>query len=260
MSSELLNKLYRQMPLILAHRGSSYDAPENTLAAFKLARQQGADGVELDTLLTYDGIPVVIHDTTLDKTTNGHGPVSEAELRTIKSLDAGSHFDFAFRTEQVPTLDEAMETLGPEMVVNIELKAPNWRYDGLENAVHHVIKRHNASKRVIVSSFNPIALRRFRSLAPEIPIGFLYAKDEPVYIRWFMMGVSHEARHPQESMITPQFMAWAKSRNFRVNTWTADDPQRIRELSQMGVDAIITNRPLVALEALGRVSARGTVE
>lgn len=246
------------MPLVLGHRGASFDAPENTLAAFELARRQGADGIELDTTLSRDGVPVVIHDLTLDNTTNGTGPVRDLDLRALKALDAGSHFDVEFKGERIPTLDEALETAGPDMTINIELKTSSWRADGLEQAVLRVIRHHGASSQVIVSSFNPVALRRFRALAPEIPIGYLYSPDEPPYLRygWLMLGVPHQARHPYHAMIDARYMMWARRHGYRVNTWTVDDPDRIRELRDLGVHAIITNRPALALEALGRVSTR----
>ncbi len=259
MPSETLEQLYTHLPLVLGHRGASYDAPENTLAAFNLARKQGADGVELDTTLTRDGVPVVIHDLIVDNTTDGSGPVRSLDLKTIRTLDAGSHFDASFKGEPVPTLDETFEALGPDLVVNVELKTNNWRSEGLETAVLAVLRRHNAAGRVVVSSFNPFALRRFRALAPDIPIGYLYAPDEPVFLRygWFMLGLPHEARHPHHSIIDERYMAWAKARGYRVHTWTVDDPARIRVLRDLGVAAIISNRPDVALEALGRkVGAR----
>lgn len=259
MTRAALEKMYRQTPLVLGHRGASYDAPENTAAAFQLARQMGADGIELDTTLTRDGVPVVIHDLSLDNTTDGVGPVRDHDLKTIKMLDAGSHYDIAFKGEVVPTLEEALDAIGPELVVNIELKTmAGLRTDGLERAVWEVIRRQNAQNRVVISSFNPMALRRFRALAPEVPIGYLYSPDEPIFLRygWLLFGTPHEARHPHHSIINAPFMAWAKTHNYRVHTWTVDDPERIRELRDLGVDAIITNRVDVALMALGRVSAR----
>lgn len=251
-----LSNLYPRKPLILAHRGASFDAPENTLAAFKLARQMGADGVELDTLLTSDDVPVVIHDFTVDKTTDGSGKVREKTLREIKKLDAGSHFDYSFRTQRIPTLDEALEEIGPQMVVNIELKSVGLRPSRLEAQVLSVIRKRNAQDRVIISSFNPFALRRFHRLAPNIPLGYLYAPDVPTYLRLFMMGVPHQARHPAEEMIDAAYMDWARANRYRVNTWTVDDPARAAALRDLGVDALITNRPDLLLEALGRPSAR----
>ena len=160
---------YAHKPLVLAHRGASHDAPENTLTAFELAKKMGADGIELDTSLTRDGVPVVIHDLTLDGTTDGQGPVNTYTLAMIKMLDAGSSFDAAHAGIHVPTLDEALETIGKDLIVNIELKANSWYSDGLDQAVLNVIRKHSAQGHVIISSFNPFTLRRFRQLAPEIP-------------------------------------------------------------------------------------------
>jgi glycerophosphoryl diester phosphodiesterase len=254
MPPNVLDKLYHHVPLVIGHRGASFDAPENTLASFALARQLGADGVELDTSLTRDGIPVVIHNLTVDETTDGTGPVRNFDLKTLKTLDAGSSFDARFKGESIPTLDEVFETVGPELAVNVELKTESWTDNGLERAAVEVIRRHNANRRVIVSSFNPFAMRRFRALAADIPIGYLYSPDEPIYLRygWFVVGLPHEARHPQHTLVDAPYMAWAKARGYRVNTWTVDDPDRIRALRDLGVDAIISNRPDVALKALGR--------
>lgn len=248
------NRSYGFSPLILAHRGASHDAPQNTVAAFQLARQLGVDGVELDTSLSRDGVPVVIHDLTLDATTDAKGPVRALDLKALKELDAGSHFSPVFKGERIPTLDEAFEAIGPDLVVNVELKTVSWRPDGLEQAAAAMIRRHNAAQRVIVSSFNPFALRRFRAVAPEIPLGLLYSPAEPIYLRngWLLAGFKHEARHPYHGMIDSAYMAWAKARGYRVNTWTVDDPARIVALRDLGVDAIISNQPDVALKALAR--------
>lgn len=255
---DTLNSLYKSKPLILAHRGASYDAPENTIAAFRLAQSQGADGIELDTCMTRDGVPVVIHNLTLDETTDGHGAVRDLNIEQIKNLDAGSYFDNSFQKERIPTLYDAFDAIGHDMVVNVELKTISWRTDGIEEAVWQAIQICRMERRVIVSSFNPFALRRFRKLAPQIPIGYLYAPAMPPYLRygWFMLGLPHEARHPQHEMIDLDYMRWARANGFRVHCWTVDDPARIRALSNLGVDAIITNRPDVALAALGRVNAR----
>ena len=241
-------------PWILAHRGASHAAPENTLAAFALARKMGADGIELDTSLTRDGVPVVIHDLSLHKTTNGTGLVNSLDLKAIKTLDAGSHFGAAFAHERIPTLDEVFETIGPDLTVNVELKSESWRPNGLEAPVLEVIRRHNANKRVIISSFNPFALRRFRVLDSSIPIGYLYSPDEPIYLRngWLLVGFNHEAKHPHHSIVDSAFMMWAKSKNYQVNVWTVDDPARILALRDLGVNSIITNEPDLVLKTLGR--------
>lgn len=251
----VLDNIYstsKNAPLVFGHRGASHDAPENTVAAFRLAETMGADGIELDTSLSRDGIPIVIHDLTLDKTTNGAGYVRDFTVKQIKALDAGGKFSPQFKGEQVPTLDEVFGTIGSQMIVNVELKSVMLRSDGIERAVADIIRQHKAEQRVIVSSFNPLALRRFRSLAPEIPIGFLYSKDEPIYLPWLMIGLPHEARHPQHTLINSAYMHRTKRNSYRVNTWTVDDPLRMMQLRELGVDGIITNRPDIALHTLGR--------
>jgi glycerophosphoryl diester phosphodiesterase len=105
-------------------------------------------------------------------------------------------------------------------------------------------------------SFNPFALRRFYRLAPNIPLGYLYAPDVPAYLRLFMLGVPHQARHPEHTMIDSMFVDWAHRSRYRVNTWTVDDPARAAALHALGVDGLITNRPDVLLSALGRSGAR----
>jgi glycerophosphoryl diester phosphodiesterase len=247
-----LDSKYKNAPLVFGHRGASYDAPENTLAAFRLAEAMGADGIELDTSLSRDNLPVVIHDLTLDKTTNGTGLVRSFDVKHLKALDASGKFAAQYKGEAIPTLDEVLAAVGKKMFINIELKSVTLRTDGLERAVADVIRRNQAEQRVIVSSFNPFALRRFRALTPDIPLGFLYSPHEPVYLRWLMIGLRHEARHPQHTMIDTAYMRWAKRNHYRVNTWTVDDPARIVQLRDLGVDGIITNRPGVALQALGR--------
>lgn len=248
---------YRHKPLVFAHRGASFDAPENTMAAFRLAHEMGADGVELDTLLTLDDIPVVIHDFTLEKTTDGTGKVRDKLLRDLKRLDAGSHYDFSFRTERIPTLDETLEFFAKTgMLVNIELKSVGWRHSLLESLTLGAIRKHNMQSRVIISSFNPFALRRFHHLAPNIPLGYLYAPEVPTWLRFFMLGVPHQARHPEQRMIDAAYMTWAQKQGYRVNTWTVDDPERALALRDLGVDAIITNRPDLLIKTLDRNKTR----
>jgi glycerophosphoryl diester phosphodiesterase len=234
----------RTRPLNIAHRGASAAAPPNTLAAFQKAAELGADGVELDVHLSADGVPVVIHDFTVDATTDGTGPVADLTLAQLKRLDAGSTFDPAFAGERIPTLEEVLE-MEERLFINIELKTPGLRDSGLERAVTALIKRCGTGDRVLLSSFNPFSLRRAKRLAPHIPVGLLYASDLPLPLRraWLAPLAPHEARHPEHTMVDARYMAWARRRGYRVNTWTVDDPEEMRRLIQLGVDGIITNVP-----------------
>lgn len=248
----LLETWYRQRPLVFGHRGAKDYAPMNTLPAFALAAEQGADGIELDVHLTRDGHVVVVHDFTVDATTNGSGRVTEMTLDELKALDAGSWFGDAFRGVTIPTLDEVFEAVGDSLLVNVEIKSKAVETDGVEQAVADVIARHDMTRRVIVSSFNPLTLNRFRDILPQVPIGFLYQAGMSIDTEEVMkqLGLKHEARHPHHSMIDAAYMAWAITEGYRVNAWTVNDAARAVELRELGVDAIITDAPDVILQAV----------
>ncbi|MBN1967182.1 MAG: glycerophosphodiester phosphodiesterase [Anaerolineae bacterium] len=242
-SSLPLDAFYLGRTLNFGHRGASHDAPQNTLAAFELAAQYGADGVELDVYLTRDGHLVVIHDEAVDKTTDGTGPISAMTLADVKALDAGSRFDAAFAGQRIPTLDEVFEAVGARLLVNVELKGLSWRQDGLEAAAAQTVARHGMTGRVLISSFNPLRLRRMRRIAPDLPLGLLEMPGPAHWARWLLTGVRYEAHHPYHVVVTRRYMAWARSHNLRVNTWTVNDPDRMADLRDLGVDLIMTDRP-----------------
>ena len=232
-------------PLIIAHRGASAAAPQNTLAAFRQAMELGADGVELDVQLSADGAVVVIHDFAVDKTTDGTGRVATKTLLELEALDAGAKFSPQFAGERIPTLAQVFEVLQGKLLVNVELKDFNPRSSALAAPVVEVVRKHAMEKRVLFSSFNPFALRAVKRLAPQIPAGLLYAPNLAIYLRraWLAPLVPHEARHPESSMVTARTMKWYRARGFCVNVWTVDDPAEMRRLIALGVDGIITNRP-----------------
>jgi glycerophosphoryl diester phosphodiesterase len=239
--------------LVIAHRGASAAAPANTIAAFEKAVALGADGIEFDVHLSAEGVPVIIHDYTVDTTTDGSGLVSEMTLAQLKQLDAGTHFDPAFAGERIPTLEEVLRAFGGRLLLNIELKTTSKRDNGLERAVIALVEEHGLASRVLFSSFNPLSLRRAKKIAPHIPVGLLYSPDLELYLRraWLAFLFPHEARHPEHTMVDARYMAWARRRGYRVNAWTVDDPDEMRRLIDLGVDGIITNVPDVLREVLG---------
>jgi len=248
----------RASTLNIAHRGASAAAPPNTLAAFERAVELGADGIEFDVHLSADGVPVVIHDFTVDATTDGSGRVAEMTLAQLKRLDAGSRFDPAFAGERIPTLEEVLEAMEGRLFLNIELKSTSLRDNGLERAVIEQIERHGLDDHVILSSFNPFSLRRAKRIAPHIPVGLLYAPGLPLPLRraWLAPLVPHEARHPEHTMVNARYMAWARRRGYLVNAWTVDDPNEMHRLIRLGVDGIITNVPGVLRSVLETAPAR----
>jgi glycerophosphoryl diester phosphodiesterase len=232
-------------PFIIAHRGASAAAPQNTLAAFRRALELGADGVELDVRLSADGIPVVIHNFEVDQVTDGKDKVADKALVELKELDAGGKFAPQFAGERIPTLAEVFEALEGKLLVNVELKDVSPKDVGLEAPVVEAVRKCGMKNKVLFSSFNPFSLRRIRSLAPEIPSGLLYAHGLPIYLRraWFAPFTPHEVRHPDAEMTDARLVRWCHVRKLRVNVWTVDEPDKMRRLIALGVDGIITDVP-----------------
>jgi len=242
--------LYKDRPLNFAHRGASREAPENTLAAFLRAAELGADGIELDAQLSRDGQIVVLHDLSLDTTTDGTGPVCEKPLSELKELDAGGWFAPAFSGERIPTLQEVIDTVGDRLLLNVELKTMSLHDDGLAGAVVAALEENNLVDRAIVSSFNPVAVWRAKRRNPEISTGLLYAPDLPLPLRWpwTRHWLRPEALHPHHSLVDAAYLKWARDRGYLVHTWTVDDAKEMQRFIRQGVDLIITNRP----DLLGR--------
>jgi glycerophosphoryl diester phosphodiesterase len=220
--------------LIIGHRGASADAPENSLTAFALAAEQGADGIEIDVQLSADGWPVLMHDERVDRTTNGSGAVAELTFEQCQALDCGDG-------GPIPSLDQVFETFGPAFLYNVELKGAVWQDDGLVSAVADRIESHQLEEKVLVSTFNPRILRRCRSqMSRRIAIALLRAPGPYKYTYLIADG---QADHPHHSMIDKKYMEWAQNRDYRVHTWTVDDPSEAQRLVDLGVHGIITNKP-----------------
>lgn len=229
-------------PLIIGHRGASADAPENTLAAFALALEQGAQGVELDVRLSADGDVIVMHDATVERTTDGAGPVSKLTAEQLRSLDAG-------QGQPVPTLDDVFEAFGPAMLYNIELKEPGLWGKGLESAVADRIDAYHLHHHVVVSSFSPLSLRRAQQqLSATTMTGFLWMRG-PRMLR-HLLAPHTPADHPHCAVVDEAYMAWARSRDLHVHVWTVDDVREARRLAGLGIHALITNRPRIIVAAL----------
>lgn len=244
-------------PLIIAHRGSSAYAPENTLAAFQLAAEQGADAIELDVDLTRDGHAIIMHDATIDRTTDGEGAVSALTLEEIRRVDAGSWKGAAFKGERVPLLDEVFTAMGRRVLINVEVKSMSLRSNSVEAKVAALVQQHDLFERVIISSFNPFALRRLKHIEPRLACGLLYAPDLPIYLRcaWLAPLIPHlDARHPHHSQVNQSLVAKWHARGQRVNVWTVNDAATLRAMARVEVDGIIGDDPMLMrrlLEPIG---------
>jgi len=238
-------------PKIFAHRGASKHAPENTIAAFELAIQHEADGIELDAKLTIDGQIVVIHDQTVDRTTGTSGSVAEMSLAQLKELEAGSFFDDNYRGEKIPTLEEVFEAVGKKTYINVELTNYASKWDDLPDKAVSLVRKFSLENNVLFSSFNPIALRRTAKLLPQTARGLLTL---PGGSGWLLRGwlgrllVPYQALHPEYRDVTSRMVADAHHHHKRVNVWTVNEANQMKELIKLKVDGIITDDPRLARE------------
>jgi glycerophosphoryl diester phosphodiesterase len=239
-------------PLILAHRGASHGAPENTMAAFRLAAEMGADGVELDVQLCKDGEAVVFHNPRVDETTDGGGRVVDLTLAELQELDAGRWFAAEFAGERVPTLAQVLHELGPRLALDVELKTDGLTSDGLEAEVVRLVEDSNLVHQVAISSFNPLALWRVRRLNRFIATGLVYAPDQPRYLRdrWLGPLVRANTLHPRWDMLDQERVAAAQRQGLKVIPWTCNDADTALRLAGWGVDGIITDRPDLLFDLL----------
>jgi glycerophosphoryl diester phosphodiesterase len=232
-------------PKIYAHRGASSAAPENTLAAFQLALDQGADGIELDVMLSRDHQLVVIHDDKVDRTTNGTGRVRDLTLAELKALDAGGG-------EKIPTLEEVLTRFGGRFLINIELKNYSTPFDTLPVDVARMVKDHNVTDSILISSFNPFNFSRFHRILPDVPLGML---TFPGWARFFGYRLFRfNALHPYYEDIDAALVDRVHARGWQLNAWTVDEAADIRHLAKLSVDGLITNQPQRALTVLESLS------
>lgn len=240
-------------PQIFAHRGARVVAPENTLPAFQKALDMHVDGIELDVYCSKDGQLVVIHDFTVDKTTNGKGRVSDFTATELAGLDAGSSLSAEFAGIGVPTLDQVFDLVGNRCRVNVEIKSEDPSGGNQVEPLIALIQKRNLYEQVIVSSFNPITLIKMRWTDPKIQLGLLYEAELPPHLRqaWFTPILQPEALHPYHAIIDEKLMTWAKSKRCAVNTWTVNDVAEAKRLAALGVDVIMSDVPDVMIAALG---------
>lgn len=240
-------------PIVFAHRGASAHAPENTLAAFELALQQGADAIELDAKLSADGHVVVIHDATVDRTTGGHGRVRGMSLAELRALSAGSLFSRHFSTEKIPMLEEVLETLGKRTLINVELTNYNSPRDHLVESVCMLVKKFNLQKHILFSSFYASNLSKARTYLPEVPCGLLALNG--LLGSWsrsfgFAFG-KYAALHPNLADATREQIQRVHRLKGRVHVWTVNAEADMRRLFGWGVDGIFTDDPGLAIRVRG---------
>lgn len=234
------------MSMIYAHRGASGHAPENTLEAFRLAMEMGADGFELDVHMSKDGELVVIHDETVDRTTDGTGFVKDLTLAQLKALDARNRMD-AYANARIPTLAEVFDLIrDTHHIVNVEVKTDECFYPMIEEKCLALAAEKGVEDRVIYSSFNHHTLLKLRQLKPDAKLGMLFG-DIMVNPWEYAEQLNVDYLHPMKMNIyIPEFSENAKKAGYGVNLWTVNDAQTIAFCLEKEV-GIITNYPDLAV-------------
>ena len=241
---------------IIAHRGGAGMGPENTLEAFRRSLAAGANALEMDLRLTRDQVPVILHDASLDRTTNGHGPVGQLTLAQVKSLDAGfswsldgQHYPYRNRGIKVPTLAEVL-TAFPRTPLEVEIKENR---PEICTSLCRMITAHQATKNVLIASFHTRVLARMRRVCPQVATSA--GPSEALRFYWFgklgltsllspdMQALQVPLRYKRRPVITRRLVAAAHRRNLRVEVWTVNDRQTLLQLTDLGVDGVLTDYP-----------------
>ena len=239
--------------LVIAHRGASGYAPENTIAAINKALDMKADGIEIDVHLSKDGHLVVCHDEKLGRTSNGSGYVKDYTLEELKKLDFGSWYSSDYANERIPTLEEVLCLLRDKNVLlHIEVKNNVIIYEEIEKALVNLVRKYEMVEKVIISSFNHYCVKEIKSLAPELKIGLLYSE------RLYKPGdyakiVGAEAIHPYYITINSDSINNCKKNSILINAWTINNPEHIKEAVALGIDGVITNYPDIAKDIVSNM-------
>jgi glycerophosphoryl diester phosphodiesterase len=242
-------------PLVIAHRGDSAHRPENTLAAFASALEVGATIVELDVQLTADGEVVVIHDPTLDRTTDARGDVRSRTLAELRGVSAGypNLFGSRWAGERIPTLGEVLALARDRARVLVEIKTESVSADatgGIEARTAAAVRRAGMTEQVAVISFDQRAVLRLRALAPEISRGRVYGRTSTEEVLATAREAGCEVVMPHKSQIREPLVSRAREAGLKLATWVVDDPEELRALAAFGLYGVGSNRPGVLLEAI----------
>ncbi|WP_369797407.1 glycerophosphodiester phosphodiesterase [Paucisalibacillus sp. EB02] len=232
---------------IIAHRGASKLAPENTMYAFELGYKLGAEGIETDVQLTKDNIPVLIHDETVKRTTSGTGYVKDYTYEELSKLDAGSWFSPEFRNARIITLEEFLVWIKPkDLYINIELKNNKIDYKNLESIVYNMLKTHRLLERTTLSTFNPNSVKRLVTYQNNIEIAFLTSKKYPNLVE-YARKLGANALHVKYRLVNQQLMEQAYEKNMPVRVYTVNKYKPMMHCFNQGCDGIFTDVPYKAL-------------
>lgn len=234
--------------IIIAHRGASAYYPENTMIAFEKAVEMGAEMIEMDVMLSKDGIPIVFHDAKLNQHTNGNSYVKYYTLKELKELDAGSWFNPKFSNQKIPTLEEVLHFASGKIALNIEIKTEavsDQIKNGVEEKVLQLVKEHGMQKHVLFSSFDYRAVRHFKRLDANIPVALLYEKNQSNRLlpHQLVKKYNVDAFNCSYRQLKKKWIADINKYNIPAFIYTVDSKRRMQKLIAGGVTGIFTNKP-----------------
>lgn len=237
------------MNICMAHRGWSGKAPENTMAAIRLALSEPAiGGMEIDVQLSRDGVPVLIHDFTLDRTTTGSGLVMDHTLEELRELDAGAWFDEKFAGERIPTLEEALQAIKGRCTLNIELKATSDMYPGIAEKVLELLEHYEMKDEVYITSFDHDLIRQVRQLDATVVTG-LIVLGRPVLMLEQLEAAGANILSMGYPYLTRELACEALEKGYKVIAWTIDEPRDMQIVMSWHPDVqVCTNHPDRMLE------------
>jgi len=285
-----MNQIPQNRPLVLGHRGAMAYRPQNTLESFRLAKAQGADGLETDVQLSADGVPLIYHDDTLESLSDGKGRIRDHSWDYLKRLDVGSHFSKDYQGAQIPRLDEFLDEFGESLLLNLEIKTDSletgffrrtlglvkgrsiisyakvqeWREASrdLVYAVSEALirgpkaKGYKAFRGILISSFDPAVLMLCREIMPEVPLGFLTSPSPRLV--WdteslveLSLAKDLSAWHPYYGSVDKKLMQEQGQKGRIVQAWTVNDPAKALALKALGCQCLITNVPDLLLKEFG---------
>lgn len=245
-------------PLVIAHRGGKKWAPENTMAAFAKSLKAGADGVELDIHRCKSGELVVIHDETLDRTTDGKGFIKDKTWDELKNLSAGKWYGDEFADEKLPLLDDVLKLADGKMIINIEIKNAPIDYPGIEDDLADLLTTYKYPDKILISSFDHELIRRVHQKMPHIKAAFLDAgivADVGDYAK--LIGA--EAWNAGYSELRADAVERAHKAGLAVNVWTVDGKKKWDDMLEMKVDGIVTDDPAGLIEYLKEKNSTASV-
>lgn len=240
---------------VVAHRGASFAAPENTLVSAKLAIEQGANGSECDVYRTSDNKIVLLHDKTLKRTAGLDKPVIECDYETVSKLDVGSWKGTEFAGEKIPTLEEFLKLfVGTPCRPVVEIKM-----EGIEQLVLDDIRKTGMLEQTVIIAFSQNVVKKVRELEPNISVAWLYGDKHEGTVEELANIITERAKacnttlvDLNHTLITPELLKILRERGFHVWAWTVDDPKRMETLLRWGIDSITTNKPDLLIEVMNK--------